>query len=777
MKEVFYFQEPVALLAGLVAFSGVYIFLKASGREGRIVGFTRTLFFMLLAVSLAGPFLQDSRMVEDQQDLFVLEDSSRSSELLENTSLDAENVDIQRKTVLNGNNSKLASALKSELRPDSTYLLMSDGRSSEDLENVLRKYRDENSTISVLKPEMETERSVHVSGPSTTVPGAATKFTVDISSTEQDEVPVKVTLDNNTVLDSSVSGSWSFNRSFSSEGVHRISAEIESDDRFSGNNRYYKTVKVEEKPEILYIGAESELSDKLSQFYRVTVRQEIPDDLSDYYTTVSTRKLDEERIQDYITKGNGYLYLGDYSEPARHLPLKASNENYNDESTRMVMPIQVPFKSTNVTYTKNTAGSIVKALPGNTKFGGIYYSTTADYLTTGGTALFPREVSRTNQMVTLGGGSGNREQTIQNIRQLDRSTYKRHDVALKASQDLLGDEGNIILVTNGDIVDTTTVPNHEGKTPEEIRAAALDQARGLDSDIDLYAVRTGPLPEEAEDIEDIDRSEVIENRDFMQSLADAAPSARSNYYNIDELNQLSRLELGAGGGTSAFKPIGVTDEDHFITEGVRLRTEISEFDEVRPKPSSDVLVSGPEKREFLTAWNYGLGRVAAFSGDQGALERTLDADPGLISRTASWTVGNTDRKEERWLKISETEAPTEAEVTASYQAQGLTYRSENRYTGSIKPESKGFHSFAGENYSYNYNSEIREIGYRDEALRKIASETGGEVYTTSELESTEFGGSQMKEVSYSRPLSGYFLVAAMFVLLSEIGYRKLNGKK
>lgn len=777
MIEAFYFQQPLALLTGLAAISGLYVFFKASGREGRVLGITRTLFFVFLAVALAGPFVQDSRMVEDQQDVFVLEDKSRSTEVLEKASVNLENVDLKRRTLLTGNNSNLASALESELRPDSRYILVSDGRSSEGLERVLRKYRDQNSTISVLKPDTNTERAVKVSGPSTTVPGAATEFKVKVSSTEQGEVPVKVTLDNQTVLDSSISGSWSFNRSFSSEGAHRIKAEIESDDLYGENNRYYKTFEVQEKPEILYIGQESELSDKLSQFYRVTVHQETPEDLSDYYTTISTKKLDEQRIGDYIAEGNGYIYIGDYSNPGRHIPLKASNEDYNDESTRMVMPIQVPFKSTNVTYTKSTAGSIVKALPGNTKFGGIYYSTTADFLTQGGTALFPQEVSRTNELVTLGGGSKNRETVLQNIRQLDRSSYKRHDVALKASQELLGDEGNIILVTNGDIVDTTTIPNHEGKTAEEIRAAALDQARGLDSDIDLYAVRTGPLPEEADEIENIDRSDIVEQQEFMQDLADAAPSARSNYYSIDELNELAQLELGAGGGTSAFKPIGVLDEDHFITRDVGLRTEISEFDEVRPKPSADVLVSGPGKREFLTAWNYGLGRVAAFSGDQGVLERTLDADPGLVSRTASWTVGNPDRKEERWVDISETEAPTEVEITASYQAEGLTYSSEDRYTGQVRPERRGFHSFAGENYSYNYNSEIAEVGYSNEALSQIASETGGEVYSPSKLDEMEFGGSQMQEVSYSTSLSVYFLAAALVVLLSEVGYRKLNGKK
>lgn len=777
MIESFYFQQPMALLIGLAAVSGIYILFKASGREGRVVGFTRALFFVMLAVALAGPFVQDSRMVEDQQDVFMLKDDSRSADILENASLNAEDVDLERRTLLTGNNSNLASALESELRSDSRYLLVSDGRSSEDLEKVLRKYRNKNSTISVLKPDTDTERAVSISGPSTTVPGAATEFKVEVSSTEQDEVPLKVTLDNQTVLDSSISGSWSFNRSFSSEGSHRIKAEIESDDRYSENNIYYKTFEVQEKPEILYIGQDSELSDKLSQFYSVTVRQEAPEDLSDYYTTISTKKLDEQRIGDYISEGNGYVYLGEYSNPGKHIPLKASNENYNDESTRMVMPIQVPFKSTNVTYTKNTAGSIVKALPGNTKFGGIYYSTTADFLTQGGTALFPQRVSDTDELVTLGGGSQNRETVLQNIRQLDRSSYKRHDVALKASQELLGDEGNVVLVTNGDIVDTTTIPNHEGKSAEDIRRDAIDQARDLDSDIDLYAVRTGPLPEEAEDIENIDRSDVVEQQEFMQDLADAAPSARSSYYNIDELNELTNLELGAGGGTSAFKPIGVIDEDHFITRDVGLRTEIAEFDEVRPKPSSDVLVSGPGKREFLTAWNYGLGRVAAFSGDQGVLERTLDADPGLVSRTTSWTVGNPDRKQDRWVEISETEAPTEVEVKASYQAEGLTYSSEGRYTGKVRPEGRGFHSFAGENYSYNYNSEIGEIGYRNEVLSQVASETGGEVYSPSELEEAEFGGSQMQEVNYSISLTPYFLAAALVILLSEVGYRKLNGKK
>lgn len=733
MIEAFQFQQPLGLLAGLLALSGLYILLKASDREGKIIGFTRIFFFVLLAVAVSGPFIQDVKTVDGQKDLVVLEDSSRSAELMENTSIDVENVNVEKRTILRGNNSNLGSALDSELRSDKEYLLLTDGRTSEDLNSVVEKYSSENSSISVLKPEMKKESSVYISGPSTTVPGASTEFTVHVSSTGNEEVPVKVTLDNETVFDSTLRDSWSFNRSFESEQTHRIKAEIKAEDTYNENNQYYKTVKIQEKPDVLYIGEEADLTEKLSQFYDITVTDEVPEDLSDYYSVISTKALNSERIESYISEGNGYMYLGEYDDSADYLPVEASNEDYDAESTRVVVGMETSSQAgESIRDSKDLAYALVEELPLNTKVAAFHYS---------------QDVHKLSDLTTL---AYNRDSLLNKIASVQSIAETRHGKGLKAAKELADGEGNIVIFTDGNFFEERRV------SKEEIKSNAFAEAESTEQD--LYIVGVGEDP----------------NRNFLRELADRAP--RGEYISSDNVWRLG-FQFGAGGGTSAFKPLVVIDTQHFITENVGLDTSISIFDEVRSKNSADVLVSGPGKREFLTSWNYGLGRVAAFSGGQPALSRTLSSDPALISRTASWTVGNSNRKQDQWIEITETKAPGAVSIRASYDAEGLTYSSRDRYTGEVEPEGLGFDSFQGEEYSYNYNSEIKEVGYRDSVLEEIASSTGGEVYTPSEFSSVEFEGSGQQQVSYKRPLSKFFLLAAMVVLLSEVGFRKLNGKK
>lgn len=726
------FQRPLALLTALMALSGVYIFLKTSNREGRILGVTRALFFVLLALGMSAPFMHDVRTVDGQKDVVLLEDGSRSADLIGNSSLNLKDADLERRTVLRGNNSRLASALGSELRSGQEYLLVSDGQTEEDLQKVLRKYRNENSTISVLKPDMASESSVHVSGPSTTVPGATTRFKANIRSTETGEVPVKVTIDNRTVFDSSITDSWSFNRTFEKEGTHRIEAEIQSEDRYGQNNKYYKTVKVREKPEILYIGQESDLSEKISQFYDITIAEEVPEDLSQYYAVISAKALNNDRISSFISRGNGYMYLGGYENTASYLPVEASNEEYDTESTRVVVAIETSSQAgSSIRDSKDLAYALVDQLPLNTKVAAFHYS---------------QDVHIISELQTL---AYNKESLLTKISSIESIAETRHGKGLQAAKQLADGEGNIVLFTDGNFFEEQRI------TKEEIKQNAFSEAEGMD--VNLHIVGVGEDP----------------NRDFLNELADRSGG---DYYPSDDVWRLG-FRFGAGGGTSAFKPLVVMDTNHFITRGVGLDTSVSIFDEVRPKRSADVLVSGPGKREFLTSWNYGLGRVAAFSGGQPKLSRVLSSDPGLVSRTASWTVGNPERKDDQWLQFSETEAPGNVEVTASYPAEGLSYSSQERYQGEISPEGFGFHSFGEGEYSYNYNSEIREIGYSDDNLQKIASSTGGEVYTTSRMEEISFEGSGSEQVSYRRPLSKFFIAAALVVLLSEVGYRKLNGKK
>lgn len=733
MIGALYFQQPLGLLAGLLALSGLYILLKASDRQGKIIGLTRILFFVLLAAAVSGPFIQDVKTVEDQKDLVVLEDKSRSASLMEDISIDVENVNVERRTVLRGNNSNLGSALDSELRSGKEYLLLSDGRTSEELDNVLEKYRSENSSISVLKPEIEEESAVYISGPSTTVPGAGTEFTVHVFTTGNEKVPVKVTLDNETVFDSTLRGSWSFNRTFESEQTHRIKAEIQASDRYSENNQYYKTVKIREKPEILYIGEEIELTEKLSRFYDVTVTDEVPRELSDYYSVISTKALNREKIEEYISEGNGYMYLGNYDSPADYLPVEASNENYDTQSTRVIVGIETSSQAgESIRDSKDLAYSLLEELPLNTKVATFYYS---------------QDIHKLSDLTTL---AYNRDALLNKIASVPSIAETRHGKGLKAAKELADGEGNIVILTDGNFFEERRV------SKEEIKSNAFAEARTTEQD--LYIIGVGEDP----------------NTNFLRELADQAP--RGEYVSSENVWRLG-FQFGAGGGTSAFKPLIVTDTQHFITENTGLETSTSVFNEVRPKNSADVLVSGPGKREFLTSWNYGLGRVAAFSGGQPDLSRILSSNPGLISRTASWTVGNSNRKQDQWIEVTETEAPGSVSIRASYNVEGLTYSSQNRFTGEVNPEGLGFDSFQGEEYSYNYNSEIEKLGYRDSTLDKIASSTDGEVYTPSEFSGVKFEGTGEQQVSYRRPLSKFFILAALVLLVSEVGFRKLNGKK
>jgi hypothetical protein len=735
-----YLQRPLLLLAGMASVTGLYILWNASNREGYVLGVTRTLFFLLLAIALAGPFIQDVRTVDAQRDLFVLQDKSGSAELIDEVDLQKENIDIERRTILRGNNSRLASALDSELRSDSSYLLISDGRTGEDLGDVLEKYSSENSSISVLKPDMDEENAVYVSGPSTTVPGAATRFTVRVSSTTLGEVPLQVTMDNRTVFDGQISDSWSFNRSFSDKATHRIEAKIDVEDRYSGNDRFYKTVRVREKPDILLVGQESNLRKKLSEFYDIEVVQGLPEDLSKYYSVISSKALNSDRLSSYISRGNGYMYLGGYENPADYIPLEASNEDYDTESTRVIIAVEASSQAgSSIRDSKDIAYALVgenpkNGLPSNTKLGVLYYS---------------EEPVLLSELRTL---AFNRQSVLNKISRIEQRQSSRHGVGLKAAKQMAKGEGNIVIFTDGNF--------HEGperfvKQPDEVRRDAYEVVEDLN--VNLYVVGVGEDP----------------NRDFLQELAERGDG---QYYPADDVWRLG-FRFGAGGGTSAFKPLVVMDTDHFITRQTGLKTSVSLFDEVRPRSSADVLVSGPGKREFLTEWNYGLGRVAAFSGGQPALSRLLSNEPGLVSRSASWTVGDPNRKEEEWIEASERRAPGRVEIKASYPIKGLTYSSEDRYTGKLDPEGLGFHKFSGRSYAYNYNLEFQEVGYREGLLDRIASSTGGEVYSPEEFSDLNFDGSGREQVSYNRPLAAYFLAAALVVFLVEVGYRKLNGRK
>ncbi|MFB6144696.1 MAG: hypothetical protein ABEJ98_05285, partial [Candidatus Nanohaloarchaea archaeon] len=306
-------ENPALLGLALAALPALYYAYTADETEKKVVGAAKTASILLLAVGAASPYyLVASQQLSEEATVTVLKDSSRSTKLMEDYSLDLEGVEVVTKTIATGNSSNLRQGILRNLRPDTPYLLVSDGQSTKPLQGLAQKFRRKNSTLHLLKPDMAREAAVSIKGPSSTVIGAENRFTVKISSTNGTEVPEPVvTVDGEKIDVKKLEDKrYSFTEKFSTEQDHTIKASINIQDRFEANNQYFKTVEVTEKPEILVLGNRGGLKNDLEEFYDLTYRNSIPEDLSSYYAVIAKKQFKEEQLAGYITKGNGLIYTG-----------------------------------------------------------------------------------------------------------------------------------------------------------------------------------------------------------------------------------------------------------------------------------------------------------------------------------------------------------------------------------------------------------------------------------------------------------------------------------
>ncbi|MFB6144356.1 MAG: hypothetical protein ABEJ98_03525, partial [Candidatus Nanohaloarchaea archaeon] len=264
------------------------------------------------------------------------------------------------------------------------------------------------------------------------------------------------------------------------------------------------------------------------------------------------------------------------------------------------------------------------------------------------------------------------------------------------------------------------------------------------------------------------------NEDFLRELAERG---NGQYLDASESGRLNFL-FAAGGTEDRAKRLVVVNPNHFITSSIETSSAVGSFDPVEAKLNAKNLVTSNKGNPALTVWRYGLGRVAAFSAGSNDLGRISASDPELVSRTVSWAVGKPQRKEEKTFTVSDSRMGEPAKAEASYSVEGLKRQGKNLYTAELRPERTGFRSFHGEIYGYSYNTELQEVGY-SRSIEKLSEATGGETFKPTQEE--EIKGALEKfsnrKVKQKKPLSDYFILAAFIVFLSEIGYRKLNGRK
>jgi|APHM01.1.fsa_nt_gi hypothetical protein len=613
---------------------------------------------------------------------------------------------------------------------------------------------------------MEEENSVAVSGPDTAVPDTDTEFRVSVESTTKGSPKPSVRVDGEEVDIQDTESGYLFSHKFEEEGYHRIQASIPSDDVYQDNNRFYKTVKVIERPEVLVIGEKGELSSAASRFFDLTYRDSLPEDLSDFYSVILKEKISSQRLESYVSSGNGLVYTGEGAIdilPVREAEIESETQNPKIlvgidssegalEGSRGWGSCQV---GKSIKESKILAQSIVTSLSEKrpSSILGVFAYNNSVY-----SFGEPRALSNTRYSNKLLGSRG--------IGAIPVCGTAYQVNAIRKASDIMGSSpGNIILVTDGTVPPDGGIyaPGDEERVSSAItdplyRQNALQEARKLGSDIELSVVAVG------------DHSG---NNGFLEDLADAGGG---EFYSSKE--QFFRLEKNLqGGGGSDLKGITVGENDHFITRSLSgLGLSVTELDQVKEKPSAEVLLETSSNRPFLTTWRYGLGRVASFSGGSRDLKRVVSRAPDVASRTLSWSVGDPQRKQERYISVESGRYGEKVSLVASYAADGFVRSGPDTYRASTRPESLGFHRFLGASFGYNYRKEVQELGYDTAAMRRISSMTGGEILKPRELSDLrEQARTKVSTAATYTSVTPWILVVTMVVFLVQAGYRKRKG--
>jgi len=732
------FERPEVLILLLGVLPMLYAGLKADKRFKEGLWASKILTFSLIVLALTYPFIETSSQLTEDPELEVLEDRSMSTEILEDPELEFEDVEKTSRVIASGNSSNLKDGIVRNIERNGNYLLKTDLQSDQSLEGLEDKINERNATLNLLKTDTKDDISVSINGPDSTVPGADNRYKVETYSTVDSELEPSVKVNGEPVgLEDTDEGRWSFEESFENEGVQTIEAEIDYDGYFNSNQKYYKAVDVREKPEILILGERGSLGEQLETFYNVEHTSSLPEDLSDYHSVIAKQDFDETELVDYVAEGNGLVHTGDLEEDYDILPVSPTGEDQDTDGAQIMLVIDASHTTGtegptgNIEESIDIAYALVDQLPGNNEVGAVAYQQEA-YL-----------ISEPEPLVY------NRENLKEDISRIETEGNTFHHKGLKGAEDALGDEeGNIIMISDGII--------HPLGEEENTYEKASDIASRLSQQ--LITVGVG---------EDT-------NEEFLRELSNLGGGT---YMDAEESSQLNFM-FDAGGAETGTGELGVLDSTHFITENLEVSAQVLGFNPVEPKTGSDRLVASADGEPFLTTWNYGVGRVASFTGDDPDLSNLMSQEPSLVTRTLSWTVGDPERNREEWLNIESAREGETVDVRSSENFEKLTREGDNLYTGEIEPKSTGFHNFEGKTYSYNYNKQIERIGYNEEN-KDIISRTGGHIYEPGDEEDivSDLETHAEREVTTEKSLTGYLLLLILVIFLSEVGYRKYRGKK
>ncbi|RMD57744.1 VWA domain-containing protein [Candidatus Woesearchaeota archaeon] len=736
----------------------------------RIMHITRPLMILLLCIALASPYVQQEKIIKGDPFVEILIDNSTSMELFEDVSAQLtkaleKRTNTEVKLVARSETSALGDAILNNIKPHTSIVLLSDGNANKgsSLGDVALFASKLNATINAieLKPARK-DAAVNIIGPDKILEGAETKFTVTINKVGNiGSVPLKVALDGETIYDQQTSDKFvSFTKQLG-KGTHKITATIGIDDHFPQNNERYKTIRVVAQPRILLLTQKaSPLETLFKQLYVTDVKATLPSNLKDYYAIVandipaSEMNPITDAINDFVANGNGLVVFGgensydngEYADSIFEtmLPVVVGQPQKEEGDVLIAVVIDISgsqgagfgrFKSS-ADFSKAAAIDIMRNVKLDTRVAIIAFNTQAYLLSEPSPVFSKKGVEALISRIKWGGGT---------------------NIAagiLKATAVLSAYPGskNIILLS-------------DGKTQGD--AAAKEAAKfAANAGIKIYTVGVGPSTDE-------------------QFMIDIADLTNGIYFRATEESRLKILfgPVDEQEAQSGKMSLVILNKNHFITQGLEPEATLYGFNQVSPKGAARLLATTSTGEPVLTTWRLGLGRVAAFSVDDGskwAGDMLAAPNSKLITRTVNWAIGDPERKSTSFIEAKDTTIGEPAEITIRSQtipdAEGVVFYKldEDTYGASIIPTQTGFQSAAGATFAVNYANEYAQLGFSEE-LESVVAATGGKIFPPNAADQiVEQAKTRAERVINARKYyRSPFIIAAAIILLLEIFIRRI----
>ncbi len=803
------FANPLLLLLiSPVVLGGLYAMRKG---VSRYLVLSRVIILSLLIIALASPFTMGTITVKDDAPrITVLSDQTMSMDLFNKDTGTKLYEAIKPKTPTTfrqfaGMSSPVGDKVIGASE-NNNIVLVSDGNANygKDLSDAITFVSKTGTRVFAVNQKLlHNDLSVEIVSAKNLIVGNENVFNIVVRQAGEnaryrldvniDDKPVKLPDESRNVAQTEKIKTIQVSYIFTKLGTHRVEAVItpEGEDWFPTNNKFYKAVYVVPKPKVLAItdDTSSSLYQTIDGLYAVDRADSVPDDLSKYRVVVIDNKgagmLGSNSLKSYVGGGGGLVVVGGDAS--------YDKGNYNNSPVEAMLPIisraaeYMGGRNIVLALDYSASATVFEDATTHLKFG--------DLISTNAIKIIREISSDSNVGIVIFGQTEETKQTsllsmssqrnrmileefVKNVTFKVGTDITKPDIGLYASDKILDSASGTkeIIVLSDGMIDPERMPDTR-KAISDLLAKNIKMyfAQVLTS----YETKKTPWKTYGEMAQAAGGQAIVLNPNERVWLV---------------LNQ-EQGEKPTPEPTPEITyeyPIAAIDSNHFITKYVNITASVTGYNDVTPKLGASRLVATTKGKPIITTWGFGMGRVVAFTTDNG--EGMTMWAPGvysgenarLISGMINWAIGDPRGKEGIVVQAEDIwgGTPGRVIVTSNTLPQmqldkkdiALSSTGPTTYETTINPDKEGFHDLSGYGIAVNYPIEYRDVGFNDE-LKTIIESNGGRVYDEDGVEGLLFMDIKEKATrTVEAPQSEKepFLLAALIIFLAEVIIRRIK---